>query len=341
MPDAESSESPTFEEFVAAVRSSAVPVALWDLVSMRILALSRRGAELLGLEPHAENFDWLRLLDDPEPARRGLEEIRDGVFDAYQARRRFRIPDGDVREVVTSVRAADESRRLAIAVFVETNGTLEQSFGDIEAVIGTLDEGGRIRQISSDVTGLLGYVPAVCVGMALESLVHPSDVGFLLEALSRTASEDANVAVDVRVRAADDSWRPVHLTLAPASAPTAAFGFAAVPVEPMTVATDGDPSDRVVELEQHLTRIAREVEAAGLVGRRASMPDRGQVPALDDLSSRQWQILIRLLQGDRVPTIARAMYLSPSTIRNHLSTIYKKFGVHSQAELIEKFPRSE
>jgi DNA-binding NarL/FixJ family response regulator len=71
------------------------------------------------------------------------------------------------------------------------------------------------------------------------------------------------------------------------------------------------------------------------------MPDPRETSALDDLSSRQWQILVRLLRGERVPTIARAMNLSPSTVRNHLSTIYKRVGVHSQAELIEKFPRSE
>jgi DNA-binding CsgD family transcriptional regulator len=30
------------------------------------------------------------------------------------------------------------------------------------------------------------------------------------------------------------------------------------------------------------------------------------------------------------------MYLSPSTVRNHLSTIFRKLGVHSQAELIDR-----
>jgi DNA-binding CsgD family transcriptional regulator len=30
------------------------------------------------------------------------------------------------------------------------------------------------------------------------------------------------------------------------------------------------------------------------------------------------------------------MYLSKSTVRNHLSVVYGKFGVHSQAELLAK-----
>jgi DNA-binding NarL/FixJ family response regulator len=29
------------------------------------------------------------------------------------------------------------------------------------------------------------------------------------------------------------------------------------------------------------------------------------------------------------------MYLSPNTVRNHLSAVFMKFGVHSQEELLE------
>ena len=35
-----------------------------------------------------------------------------------------------------------------------------------------------------------------------------------------------------------------------------------------------------------------------------------------------------------MPTIAAAMYLSQSTVRNHLSGIFRQVGVHSQQELI-------
>jgi DNA-binding CsgD family transcriptional regulator len=43
------------------------------------------------------------------------------------------------------------------------------------------------------------------------------------------------------------------------------------------------------------------------------------------------------VEGERVTRIAAAMYLSPSTIRNHLSAIYAKVGVHSQDELVALF----
>jgi|tagenome__1003787_1003787.scaffolds.fasta_scaffold20979323_2 DNA-binding CsgD family transcriptional regulator len=59
-------------------------------------------------------------------------------------------------------------------------------------------------------------------------------------------------------------------------------------------------------------------------------------PGLEDLTDRQGEILRRLLDGDRVTTMSRGMHLSASTIRNHLSALYRKVGVHSQAELIER-----
>jgi DNA-binding NarL/FixJ family response regulator len=59
-------------------------------------------------------------------------------------------------------------------------------------------------------------------------------------------------------------------------------------------------------------------------------------PELGDLSTRQWEILSRLVVGERVPTIASELFISPSTVRNHLSMIFQRFGVHSQAELLGK-----
>jgi DNA-binding NarL/FixJ family response regulator len=45
-------------------------------------------------------------------------------------------------------------------------------------------------------------------------------------------------------------------------------------------------------------------------------------------------VLSRLLDGERVPAIAASLYVSQSTVRNHLSSIYAKLGVHSQVDLV-------
>jgi DNA-binding NarL/FixJ family response regulator len=56
--------------------------------------------------------------------------------------------------------------------------------------------------------------------------------------------------------------------------------------------------------------------------------------ALDSLPARQREIVAALLQGKRTAGIAREMFVSESTVRSHLSAIFKAFGVKSQTQLI-------
>lgn len=60
----------------------------------------------------------------------------------------------------------------------------------------------------------------------------------------------------------------------------------------------------------------------------------------EQLSARERDIVDRLLNGDRVPAIARALYLGQSTVRNHLTAVYRKLNVSSQQELIDLYKRS-
>lgn len=52
------------------------------------------------------------------------------------------------------------------------------------------------------------------------------------------------------------------------------------------------------------------------------------------LSRREQDVVRLLLRGDRVPSIAQQLWLTQSTVRNHLYSIYRKLGVKSQQELI-------
>jgi len=93
--------------------------------------------------------------------------------------------------------------------------------------------------------------------------------------------------------------------------------------------------DSIAELEERLERIGREVHAAGT---SAFLP-RGPMPPetldLEKFSPRELEVITRMLRGERVPTIAKRLHLSASTVRNYLSRIYQKVGVHSQVELLE------
>ena len=103
-----------------------------------------------------------------------------------------------------------------------------------------------------------------------------------------------------------------------------------------TTVLEESSDQRAARLEDHLWRIALEVAAAGIGDAPATTEMWWGDPALRELSQRQLEILRRLLRGERVPTIARDLYLSQSTVRNHLSAIYRRLGVHSQAELLAR-----
>jgi DNA-binding NarL/FixJ family response regulator len=67
-------------------------------------------------------------------------------------------------------------------------------------------------------------------------------------------------------------------------------------------------------------------------GRRGGQP----APILSRLTSREREVVDRLLEGERVQTIAAELFVSQSTIRSHLSSVFTKVGVHSQADLIRR-----
>lgn len=113
------------------------------------------------------------------------------------------------------------------------------------------------------------------------------------------------------------------------------FGFVATAI-PSAPPDESVLAARVAMLERRLWRIAGEVEAAGVVLGVDVPIDVCDRPGFGELSARQWEIVTRLLRGERVPGIAKALYVSQSTVRSHLARIYRTLGVNSQAELLAK-----
>lgn len=52
------------------------------------------------------------------------------------------------------------------------------------------------------------------------------------------------------------------------------------------------------------------------------------------LSSREMMVAKLLYQGKNKEEIAKEMFLSFDTINNHVNNIYKKFGVHNEADFV-------
>ncbi len=63
-------------------------------------------------------------------------------------------------------------------------------------------------------------------------------------------------------------------------------------------------TDEHSQLDGHLRRITRELRAAGLVPRLERLPDVTRFPRLALLSFREWEVLVLLLEGERVASIA-------------------------------------
>jgi len=238
---------------------------------------------------------------------------------------------------------------------------------DFRLVLGALDHEWRFSEISPDATTWFGWNPAEYRGTALQSVVHPEDAPLLLLALGRAGVDRRGVATVVRVRSepapssngssepssaassaassTDGVWVPVRCEVSPLcdhNPPRFAVAMWVLDAGRDTGSSgpwrgpSESPEQRAARLEDHLWRIALEIAAAGIGDAPASGEMWWSDPALRELSQRQLEILRRLLRGERVPMIARDLFLSQSTVRNHLSAIYRRLGVHSQAELLAR-----
>jgi DNA-binding CsgD family transcriptional regulator len=356
------------------LREADVPCAILDLRTNRLAAANDAFANLLEI-PLAmlEGTEVLGLLT---PETRTVAEcvtsaMAGGLLSSCHGTARVQLPGGGAIEVATWVRSLPGGRALLAAArdgahlpegapgFPITSGP-----DAFRLVLGAVDHDWRLSEMSPDATTLFGWNLEECRGTALQSMVHPDDAPLLLLALGRAGVDRRGVAAIVRVRceamstlegSSDDSsedssevssggcegssphpvWLPVRCEVSP----LCDHNPARFAVAMWVLDTDGDTESReqrAARFEDHLWRIAVEIAAAGI----GDAPTSGEMwwgdPALRELSRRQLEVLRRLLRGERVPMIARDLFLSRSTVRNHLSAIYRRLGVHSQAELLAR-----
>jgi DNA-binding NarL/FixJ family response regulator len=95
------------------------------------------------------------------------------------------------------------------------------------------------------------------------------------------------------------------------------------------------------DLQERLVRIAYEVQAARALPQTATLPTARELPGLEKLTAREMQILTELRAGRRSSDIARSMSLATSTVRNHLTAVYRKVGVTSQVGLLAALNRHD
>lgn len=328
------------DQFVA---QCPLPVAVIDLRRWCLTNMSPTASSLLGLAAaDAERVNVGILTDDPDRAARLFDLLADGSIDAYEAHRHLRAANGatvDANNWVAVTGIEDRGKALwAIVPRGERPGerlplaTIEDWPGTVPGLaMGVLDASWRIETASPTVSDIVGVSAETLRGKSFIDLVHPSDVPRAYAAVARALHDQAPVGVDLRLHRHPSGWRGATAVLTPLDDPSFRIGLA------LTAPRLGEANAagaRAADLERHLLRIAQEIEASGVTSGFESITDPRMVPGLEDLTARQWEILRRLLRGERVPGIAKSLFLSQSAVRNHISALLRKARVNSQEELI-------
>ena len=326
--------------------TEAVAVGLIDTETATITAGNRAYAEMLGQAPEAIAGLPVEAMMAPEraaAARATLAAMRGGWIEFLEGEAELHQPSGPITVWSWSWTAgAAVPRTTVIGVGLPMTAcpdrTLVRPAVDAERVIiGTLDHDWRYQHFATRCTSLLGW-PAGSEGPSrLQEIVHPADEGVLLCALDPPDIEQRTF--DLRLHSADGSWLDARVTV------SRLFGDPASPFAALidiggAASRPDNTADRVNLLEAHLARIGAEIEAAGVI-HISGVPENESLAMIAALPPRQREIALRLARGQRVPTIATDMFISQSTVRNHLTGIFQKFAVHSQAELMELLHRHQ
>jgi DNA-binding NarL/FixJ family response regulator len=112
--------------------------------------------------------------------------------------------------------------------------------------------------------------------------------------------------------------------------------FAALEAGASAFVAKDAPSDEVVAAARHALVSPRSFAAADLAGAMR----RRMTPTGPQLTRREAEVLSLLARGFSVSAIGRAIFVSDSTAKTHISKIYEKLGASNRADAIMKAVRS-
>jgi PAS domain S-box-containing protein len=326
------------------VASSPLPLIVISLPDERVQMANPAAAEFFGMstsELLGHNLNELLDPTDSGKAVEALSALMSGSIEAYRSRGTYVGRHGpmDASIWVRGIPRRTGSMALVLILPANYEGQFAPSsraaMGPlaVDLALGTTDEAGRIVTVQRSNLKVLGkHRDRSGQNSYLSSQVHPDDQLFLRTAFRQFKDDPHDVVLALRVSHEELGWvtAQCHLFATGDDRLGEPIGFV------LTEATKGTSTrGRIAQLEQHLARIASEAQAAGLTARSMNPEDERAPTDLSLLTPRQRDIVNRLLDGARVPSIAASLFISTSTVRNHLSGVYRTLGVHSQAALIE------
>jgi DNA-binding CsgD family transcriptional regulator len=307
------------------------PLIVTDLETRTIVGANEAAYSLLGrLPPSLDGTSVTAIVGTADwPAvEASIDLLVSGALEGYQAVRLLLQGNGQEFTANISVRSRSLAGLKLGLVALEVGGTnvpwpLTEDHITIAGIV--TDHDWTIEMVSSDIETILGLSPESYKNCPLLGLLQPWDVQKLMSAVGRVTSDGGGATLRVHLRNDEGRWQDILLLVV-------AMCRHSPPRLGMAVTSPGASTGIISDLDQEFA--TRGYDAVSGADQFRSCP----VP--EGFSTRQSEILTRLLRGERVQDIANALYLSPSTVRNHLTVIYRKFGVHSQAELLAKLLRS-
>jgi DNA-binding CsgD family transcriptional regulator len=211
------------------------------------------------------------------------------------------------------------------------NNVLPSLVDEEPVVVGTVDSELLIERVSSEAESVLGYRPEDLIGKPVLRLVDAGDSTALLRAFAQSATSGRRVRTRLQIPSPGRGPQFRHLLVHPLN-PAPSFAFALVPRHD-SATEDGPSTARMLaRLGLHLSAIEASAVAPHF---------RADVRGMARLSTRELEIVTRLLAGDRVPAIAASLFITAGSVRNRLSSVFAKLGVHSQQELITLLRRHD
>jgi len=199
-----------------------------------------------------------------------------------------------------------------------------------------VDENDVVVYANERLLNRVSYTWDELIGQPVDILVPPELVERLHEETRLMESGDIRARLLIIRRKDSTTFPALVLPQDPGPSARGKVDFAVV-IDLASMMT-AKPVGRGPEysLRDRLDRIALEIQSLGLASdlKAAFTVDPGS-PTFRGLSERQLEVLVALMNGDRVPGIAKQLHISPHTVRNHLKVMYRHFGVGNQAELIE------
>jgi DNA-binding CsgD family transcriptional regulator len=314
-------------ETLELVSHSHTPMMVLQVPSQVITAASPSAVELL--DPVGQPLIGRTLTDfiegDPSGA---MPLLAAGRLAGYEALRVLKLT-GQRRRLWISAVPDTGPTQLAIAVLLKEDATSRaflpwKDDDPSSPVIGSTDAQLMVDRVSSEAHASLGRHVEQVIGTSFLSLFTQRDIAEVLLALAQTSKSDEGVTLRVGVVGASLAPMPCQLVLLPLTpAPSCAFAL-------LRENSHGPADGRAVA--DLITRLSTGIRGATSQA-VASGPVRSDFD-LSQLSSRELEIVTRLMTGDRVPAIAKQLFLSEDTVKSHIRNIMSKLSANDRTHAV-------